>query len=402
MEGHVRKRGDKWYYSFEAASVDGKRKRIERVGGRTKKEAESALRKALTEYEDNGDVARVSNKSYSDYLDFWIDDHASALRPASKIVYSCLINKHIKPAFGNYPISKITAGKLDAGYKAMAASGLSQKTLRSITSLVSSTLDMAVYPYELIKDNPARYIKRLPKCQAKKDTESEVITPEIFEKLIEAFPYGHVIHMFLQIAYNTGCRISEIRALTWDDVDFEKGTLTVNKQLSKRSENLEFCPTKTESSVRTIYLDKGFISLLKDHRKVQFSNQLRYGEYYTKYYTSDNVKILKAAIGTEIPSDVKLVNFICTREDGTVAHYTSITRYYGRLSKSGGENFRFKMHALRHAHATYLIDNGANIKGVQQRLGHSSYVTTASSYLDDTDKTAKDIVATIERIKSAK
>jgi len=402
MEGHVRKRGDKWYYSFEAASVDGKRKRIERVGGRTKKEAESALRKALTEYEDNGDVARVSNKSYSDYLDFWIDDHASALRPASKIVYSCLINKHIKPAFGNYPISKITAGKLDAGYKAMAASGLSQKTLRSITSLVSSTLDMAVYPYELIKDNPARYIKRLPKCQAKKDTESEVITPEIFEKLIEAFPYGHVIHMFLQIAYNTGCRISEIRALTWDDVDFEKGTLTVNKQLSKRSENLEFCPTKTESSVRTIYLDKGFISLLKDHRKVQFSNQLRYGEYYTKYYTSDNVKILKAAIGTEIPSDVKLVNFICTNEDGSVISYGTVQSYYKKLSRIDGVNIHFKMHALRHAHATYLIDNGANIKGVQQRLGHSSYVTTASSYLDDTDKTAKDIVATIERIKSAK
>jgi hypothetical protein len=48
MEGYVRKRGEKWYYSFEeASSVEGKRKRIERVGGRTKKEAEAALRKAL-------------------------------------------------------------------------------------------------------------------------------------------------------------------------------------------------------------------------------------------------------------------------------------------------------------------------------------------------------------------
>lgn len=47
MAGHVRKRGNKWYYSFEASSVDGKRKRIERVGGRTKKEAEAALRKRL-------------------------------------------------------------------------------------------------------------------------------------------------------------------------------------------------------------------------------------------------------------------------------------------------------------------------------------------------------------------
>jgi len=47
LAGHLRKRGDKWYYSFEVGSVNGKRKRIERVGGRTKKEAESALRKAI-------------------------------------------------------------------------------------------------------------------------------------------------------------------------------------------------------------------------------------------------------------------------------------------------------------------------------------------------------------------
>ncbi|WP_390888374.1 hypothetical protein [Enterococcus devriesei] len=43
MEGYVRKRGSKWYYSFEAASIDGKRKRIERVGGNTKTEALAAL-----------------------------------------------------------------------------------------------------------------------------------------------------------------------------------------------------------------------------------------------------------------------------------------------------------------------------------------------------------------------
>jgi integrase len=51
MRGSVRKRGSKWYYSFEAGAINGKRKRVERVGGRTKKEAESALRKALLEYE---------------------------------------------------------------------------------------------------------------------------------------------------------------------------------------------------------------------------------------------------------------------------------------------------------------------------------------------------------------
>ena len=67
MAGHVRKRGNKWYYSFEASSVDGKRKRIERVGGRTKKEAEAALRKALQEYENAGLHFEPSEISVADY-----------------------------------------------------------------------------------------------------------------------------------------------------------------------------------------------------------------------------------------------------------------------------------------------------------------------------------------------
>ena len=71
MAGHVRKRGDKWSYSFEASTVNGKRKRIERVGGRTKKEAEAALRKALSQYNNAGLHFEPTKISVSDYLDYW-------------------------------------------------------------------------------------------------------------------------------------------------------------------------------------------------------------------------------------------------------------------------------------------------------------------------------------------
>ena len=74
MEGHVRKRGSKWYYSFEAASVEGKRKRIERVGGNTKAEAYEAMREAMKQYE-NGDVIKLSNISVADYFDYWFTNH---------------------------------------------------------------------------------------------------------------------------------------------------------------------------------------------------------------------------------------------------------------------------------------------------------------------------------------
>ena len=54
MEGYIRKRGNRYYYSFEVAGIGGKRRRIERAGGLTKKESEAALREALTQYRNTG------------------------------------------------------------------------------------------------------------------------------------------------------------------------------------------------------------------------------------------------------------------------------------------------------------------------------------------------------------
>ncbi|MCW0682265.1 Arm DNA-binding domain-containing protein, partial [Clostridioides difficile] len=75
MKGGVRKRGKKWYYYFDAGIVDGKRKKVERVGGNTKKEAEKSLRDAINEYENAGIVFDETNMSLSDYLNFWYKEY---------------------------------------------------------------------------------------------------------------------------------------------------------------------------------------------------------------------------------------------------------------------------------------------------------------------------------------
>ena len=75
MTGTVRKRGDKWYYSFEAGTINGKRKRVERVGGNTKKEAEKALREALNGFENAGSHIDENNISVADYFDHWFKEY---------------------------------------------------------------------------------------------------------------------------------------------------------------------------------------------------------------------------------------------------------------------------------------------------------------------------------------
>src|SRR5690554_3213150 len=109
MAGHVRKRGDKWYYSFEASSVGGKRKRIERVGGRTKKEAEAALRKALTEYENAGAHFEPSEMSVADYMDYWFKEYVMInCKYGTQQNYKRIIDLHIKPSLGYYKLKSLT------------------------------------------------------------------------------------------------------------------------------------------------------------------------------------------------------------------------------------------------------------------------------------------------------
>ena len=67
---HVRKRGSKWYYSFECAPVNGKRKRIERLGGRTKKDALKKGIQALNEYNYSGQHFEATTISVADFLDY--------------------------------------------------------------------------------------------------------------------------------------------------------------------------------------------------------------------------------------------------------------------------------------------------------------------------------------------
>jgi hypothetical protein len=71
MTGGVRKRGSTWSYYFDLGKVDGKRKKKEKSGFRTKKEAEQALAAAINEYNNAGQVFESSEVTVSDYLDQW-------------------------------------------------------------------------------------------------------------------------------------------------------------------------------------------------------------------------------------------------------------------------------------------------------------------------------------------
>lgn len=378
MKGGVRKRGSSWYYYFDAGIVDGKRKKIERKGGRTKKEAEEALRKALTEFDNCGSVVDESNISISDYLDYWYKEYVLInCKFNTQQAYKIVIDKHLKPAFGIYKLKSISAAVLQEFLNSKYKNGYTKNSLSNFYGVLSKALKLAVYPYQYIKENPMQYVT-MPKYQNSLTKDDlKIITLKDFNIITERFPVSSNFYIPLQIAFHTGMRAAEVCGLTWDCIDQTNKTIRVEKILIGKGKGLfEFGTPKTESSYRTISIGDTLVNILKSHSKWQKENKLRYGTLY------------------------KDSTFVCTKENGENITTDSL-KYLSRVVNYE-LGIKFNFHSLRHTHATMLLENGANIKDIQQRLGHSKLATTMDTYSHVTKKMSQDTVNILERALSKK
>lgn len=374
MKGGVRKRSNKWYYYFDLGIVEGKRKKVERVGGSTKKEAEKALREALNEYENSGIVFEESNISLSDYLDFWYKEYVLLnCKYNTQESYRINIEKHIKPKLGVYKVKALTPAILQNFINKKYKEDYSQSTLQVLKAILHRSLKSAVYPYKHIRENPMQYVS-IPKTKTKTETKKvKTITLEEFNQTLNIFPQDSFQRIVLLIGFYTGMRRGEIIALTWDDIDLDNKTITVKHTLIKKKNGMfELSQPKTESSCRTIFTGNTLVRALKEHKLYQKKMKLKYGEFY---FDSD---------------------WVCTKENGQQVTIHTMDTIVRQIREALNNDFHF--HCLRHTHATLLLENGANIKDIQNRLGHSQLSTTMDTYSHVTDKMKNETVDIFERI----
>ena len=110
----VMKRGKVYQYQFEIAPVNGTRKYVNKSGFRTKAEAIEEGNIAYTEYINAGKPYKESKISYSDYLDYWLNNYCkNNLKYNTIQAYKTIINKYIKPKIGKYKLSTLTSVSLN-------------------------------------------------------------------------------------------------------------------------------------------------------------------------------------------------------------------------------------------------------------------------------------------------
>ena len=292
------------------------------------------------------------------------------LKESTQLKWEMHCNKHIIPYFKNCYINDLTP--LDIQHFANSLNKtLAPGTVKGILATLNTILKFAV-KWGYISESPYRFIET-KKIITSPNT--ELLTLEQINTLVNYYLYEETNKrqktIFL-IAIGCGLRSGEIRALTLDDIDFEKSTITVNKQVgtirnSEGKRGLGITTTKTLTSNRTIHAPHFVMDALKDYVNSLIVMPITKQLYY---------------------SNVSKYNVIGTK---TVDDF-----FNKRLKKLNLPHIRF--HDLRHLQATLLVSNNVNIKSVSARLGHSKVDTTLNIYTSASNEIDKLIADRLDLI----
>ncbi|EOZ2853516.1 tyrosine-type recombinase/integrase [Listeria monocytogenes] len=382
-----------WEWRFEGAKIDGKRNQITKAGFRTQKEALEAGTKALAEYNNAGLHFEPTEISVSDYLDYWFDTHVKVnLKYNTQLAYRNIIEKHLKARFGSYKLKAVNASIVQQYANDLKINGYSKSMLVGILTTFSSAMDYAVEPLQYIPNNPIRLVK-FPKVE-KQPRQRIILQMDDWHKIQSRFANTR-FYVMLMIGFHTGLRIGEVAGLTWDDVDFENKEIKVDKITIKRNPEGDkksswyFSDPKTDTSSRTVKFGATLYNFLKEEKIRQQKNELKYGEYYTVHVLKQekdekgNTIYRIVPIQKHIKTQLPRTNLICVDVNGEFTSTDSF-KYCSRIINREMK-ILFDFHSLRHTHATMLIESGAHVKAVQERLGHKKIETTLQTYVHNTE-----------------
>ncbi|QCX33507.1 site-specific integrase [Caloramator sp. E03] len=325
--------------------------------GKTRQEVSEKINKALTSY-SAGILVEPSQITLGNWLNTWLFEYKkNSLRPSTLQSYEYLIRYHINPALGHYKLKELRSEHIQLCYNEKLKEGLSPKTIRNLHNVINAALKQAV-KNNLITRNVTETTS-LPKYKKK---EIKVLTLEEQDKFIKALEGERLKAAFI-LALSTGLRQGELLALTWDNIDFKEGTLTVKKSLKrvknfdksiKKNTVLIFQEPKTSSGIRIVPIPPSVIEELKEHRKAQLQEKLKAGEVY-----EDN-------------------NLVFASELGRPIEHSHLLRVFYRITEKANIDINF--HALRHTYATRLLETNEHPKVVQEILGHKDITTTLNIY----------------------
>lgn len=358
-QGNPYLRGKTWTIIYYVKDEFGHRKQVRKGGYATKEEAEKDLKIYKAKAELN-QIFIGSEITLKTFLVNWFNEHKKKLQPNTINGYNGIIQQHIIPEIGDIQLRNLRPSHIQNFYKSlMDKKSLSAKTVKYVHNVLKIGLNAAVDD-KLIEDNPCLKVKP-PKVPRYK---SKILTKEQM-KILLSYAKGSKYESEITLAVMLGLRRGEVLGLKFSDVDFDRHTISIERQVStvrddtkKRNETYYGIKSlKSESSCRVLFINSEIENCIMRKKQFVDSQKRKLGKEYV-----DN-------------------DLICCKENGEVLSPQTLYHAFKlMLEKCGLPDVRF--HDLRHSYATLCIDLDVPIKVLSQSLGHSSIAVTDCVYAD--------------------
>ena len=295
------------------------------------------------------------------------------LKQYSFSILKNVIDKHFLIFFNDIDLNKLTPKIINDYYLYIANLNLKPKTKNNIISSVLVLIDWLDI-MELIPSNINKKFKQILKCfPLIEEPKNDYLNNDEIKKLLNSIETNNIEEkrekLMIEVFIFSGVRKSELRGLTFDDVDINNSTLLINKQIQTITSNGKTSDvlvnyTKTNRN-RMINIPKFLLKEILKYKKEYLSyikiNNIEYDEYIFPY------KVVR--INRILDKHLKNAN---------IKH--------------------IKVHDLRHTYCTMLYDNGCDSKFVQKQMGHKSDRTSRDIYEHFTNKMESKGIEIINKI----
>ena len=370
--GTIRQRKDGlWEARYTVGRDPGTGKQVQRsVYGSTQKEVRQKLGQ-ITAAIDKGTYQAPNKITVAAWMEEWLTTFCeNKVKPLTLQSYRASIKNHIVPAIGAMELQAVKGTHIQRLYNSMTRAGLSAKTVKNTSAIMHKAFSVAL-KQGIIAANPCDAAE-LPKAERKEIHPLADDEIPLFLSAIDGSPMRNAYALCLF----AGLREGECLGLSWGQVDFEKGRITISQQLQKvRTESREkyqITPSTKSGKPRTIQPPAIAFEYLRAERVKQLENRLRAGPAWSN------------------PDDL-----VFTDEVGR--HY-AIHTFYKRFKAIAASIGRpdARPHDLRHTAATVAIASGADIKSVQDLLGHATASFTLNVYAHTSEQMMQDTASRMQ------
>ena len=304
---------------------------------------------------EHSDIEQATNMMVDAWFEYWIDVKKKTVRPNTVRNYTERYNKNIQKIIGRKILTEVKPIHCQKIFTDMAEEGYKTSTIYQTRIALFNMLEFAK-ENEVILSNPCK--KSVKSDMGKPSQKKEALTIDIQKKFIE-YAKGQSYENQFRFILQTGLRTGELVGLKWEDIDFSKKAIRIQRSMEYRYSVGEWRigEPKSKAGYRTIPLTDETIRILTEQKEKNKNIKKIREEWYEFIFLSRKGEPVKNS-----------------------AYDTALFKICDKAKIN-----RFSMHVLRHTFATRCIEGGMMPKTLQKILGHSNIGITMNLYVHITE-----------------